>query len=174
MTTRFKCCLLILAALMVAVLALVEVVFHPRVCVHGERHLVGPGEEAIKLLLWGEPLREIQKAVAESGKRVDDIHWMDESLLCWAADQERLDVAEWLLRKGANPNGIEHGESPLAAAIVRNNVPMLKLLLKWGADPDLRLPIGITPRSMAESEGNPEIIAALPPSKKGAAITGHR
>ncbi len=167
--------LLIATILLIAALTALQALFGPRLSVHVGRqaHFVGPDDAAVSLLLSGAPLAEIQKAVAGSGKGVDDIQWMGQSLLCWAADKKRIDVAEWLLANGANPNGIEHGEAPLVSAIENNDVPMVKLLLKWGADPDLRIPIGetgidMTPRWIA-SRSHPEITAALPRSTKAAA-----
>ena len=39
-----------------------------------------------------------------------------ESALHFFATEKRADVARWLLSKGANPNGIATGDSPLHAA----------------------------------------------------------
>ena len=124
------------------------------------------GEKAITLLLRGRPLEEIQKAVAESGKSVDGIPWLDGSLLYWAALDTRMDVAEWLLAKGVNPTGTNPSMQPLAAAIAEQDLPMVKFLVKSAADPDLWPKGGISPRELAYEIRNREILAALPPSKE--------
>jgi len=130
--------------------------------IHRETSLVGPEDNAISQLDNGQ-LTEIQRSVAISGKKVDEIFWMGGSLLYWAASRKRIDVAEWLLAEGADPNGIHLGMTPLCAAISSESVAMVKLLVKFGADPDLGPASGITPRGVAKWAGNAEIIAALVP-----------
>jgi len=154
-----------LLVLAVALLATVAV-FRPRITVQRETSLVGPEDNAISLLRNGAQLTEIQKSVENSGKNVDEISWMVGSLLYWAADDERIDVAEWLLNEGTNPNGIRPSMTPLRPAILNEDIAMVKLLVKFGADPDLDPGSGVTPRVLAESDGNAEIIAALPPPAK--------
>ena len=138
--------------LLVGALILVVLLFHSGFEVRVTQTLVGPPEEkAVTLLDRRRPLEEIQKAVAESGKGVDDIRSWGSLLYC-AADNQRMDVAEWLLAKGANPNGIDPAHSrsprgshwsdtgvPLEAAIHRRDLPMARLLLKIGGGPQWRL-----------------------------------
>ena len=84
------------------------------------------------------------------------------------------------LAQGANPNGIEvdlaaiehHPPLPLSLAIARQDLRMVKSLLKSGADPDLCVKGDVSPRNLAKQLGNREIIAALPPSKKKTGMTG--
>ena len=189
--------LFIAVILLIGILVGLEVLFHPRLEVHREIKLVGPPiDKAVTLMDQGRPLEEIQKAVAESGKGVDDIRGFSGAMLYCAAEKKRMDVAEWLLAQGANPNGIgvplyaailEHNlpmmklllksgadpnlcgagnVSPLDAAILDKDVPIVKLLVEVGADPDLCSPGHVSPRRLAEVEGNREIINALPPRKK--------
>ena len=195
--------LFIAFAVLMGLLVCVEVLFHPRIGIHHTIEGVGPPiDKAVHLLNDGRPLQEIQKAVKESGKKVDDIRGFSGAMLYCAAQAKRLDVAEWLLAKGANPNGIgvpikaavqEHdlpmiklllksgadpnlygagNVSPLDAAILHQDVPIVKLLVEAGADPDLCSPGHISPRRMAEMDGNREIINALPPSKKKTGVKG--
>ncbi len=47
------------------------------------------------------------------------------------------DVVELLLRNGADPNAQEEGgTTPLHYAVFGNNVGIVRLLMKWGADPN--------------------------------------
>jgi hypothetical protein len=163
--TNRKSLLFVGVLLLVVVIFGVEATLHPRVVVRVERTLVRPDEKAIQMLSEERPLDEIKKAMKESGKGVDDISWWGGSLLYWAVDKERLDVAEWLLGDGANPNGIDASMPPLGAAITRRNPTAVKLLVKWNADPDLAPASGVTPRGIAECNGDPEVLAALPSAK---------
>ena len=153
--------LLWVVALLVIVTFTIEVVFSPRVRVRVERTLVGPDNEVIKMLSRPSSLEEIKKAIEQSGQHVDDISWRGGSLLYHAARKQRIDVAEWLLSSGANPNGIDPAMTPLETAIARNDASMVRLLVKSGTDPDLRLPDGMTARFTAEVLGDPEVMAAL-------------
>ena len=175
--------LLIAFIVLVGVLVSVEVLFHPLGIFHVFRMdtYFDSRPKAIMLLLEGWPLEEIQKAVAESGKGVDRISWLSGSLLYWAAGYKRMDVAQWLLDQGANPNGIaveqrrsisDYPRLPLKVAIEKHDLPIVKLLLKAGADPDLRPVDQKSPREYADSLGDREIIAALPPSKQETGMEG--
>lgn len=134
---------------------------YPTIDVQVEHRLSGPDHESIHLLLQGATLEDIQTSVTRSGIPVDSIAWNGRSLLYYAAREQRLDIVEWLLEAGANPDGIDSGLTPLSAAINRGNLPLVKLLISAGANPDLRSPLGITPRMLAKTEGNPAIIEAL-------------
>ncbi len=124
--------------------------------------LVGPNDNAMELLLTGATLNEIQTAVKRSGKEVDDIRYLDGTLLFYAVNEGRMDVTEWLLSEDANPNGtnISYGGVPLIAAIVEHNVEIAARLLAAGADPDLRMG-GDTPRQYARHKGASAILAAM-------------
>jgi hypothetical protein len=159
----------IVCTLLAGLFVMALLVLQPRIDIQYEQKLVGPEERAIQLLSEGRPLQEIKNAVQASGKAVDEISWWDGSLLYWAVDKKRLDVAEWLLAEGASPNGTHPSEAPLRAAIVREHVPMVELLIKAGADPDLPAqagPVSTTPRDLAEAGGNPDVMAALPKRTK--------
>lgn len=156
----------VVGGLLVLVTVGIELLFQPRIAFHSEQKLVRADEPAVELLNEARPLEEIKQEIQKSGKHVDAISWLEGSLLYWAAKKRRLDVAQWLLSKGANPNGIDLGMPPLQPAIVNQDLAMVKLLLMSSADPDLGPASGVTPRGIAKSVGNPEIIAALPPVRK--------
>jgi len=59
-----------------------------------------------------------------------------ETLLYRAVAMDSFNLAKILLEKyGADPNGA--GGNILWIAMVRGNIPMIKLLLEYGADPDM-------------------------------------
>lgn len=137
-------------------------VFRPRITIQHETSLVGAEDEVIHLLSRDASLTEIQRSVETSGKTVDEISFMGGSLLYWAAEEGRLDVAEWLLaEEGADPNGIHPAWQPLRVAVLGDDVAMVKLLVKFGADPDIDSGSGLTPRTIAKNGNHAEIIVAL-------------
>jgi len=53
------------------------------------------------------------------------------------------------------------GATPLAWAVVRNNLPVVKMLLAAGADPNLVDVDGVGPLGLAVADNNPEIVRLL-------------
>ena len=158
-TTSLAAILIIAAGLAVAVGV---VYFRPSISFNVERKLVGPEDDQVWALLRNEaPLEDIKQAVQNSGKHVDQLVWIGGSFLSNAVHEDRKDLVVWLLEQGANPNGVEPGTAPLVMAICNEDVSMVQLLLKHGADPDLDMGDSMTPRSIAISRGKEEVIYAL-------------
>lgn len=150
----------ILASVLLAALALLFLLtlLLVRVTVTTTRTLVGP-EGAMALLEQGAPLDEIADAAIRSGESVDDIQYFGGTLLIRAVDKRRLDVVGWALSRGANPNGVSASVIPLEHAIRKNEPEMVGMLLAKGADPDRDIGYGLTPRKLAQIEGNTQILA---------------
>jgi ankyrin repeat protein len=131
--------------------------------------LTGPPHDPVIDLVknWGSP-QEIEAALAASGRDVNEVVQMGESLLMMAVMKEREDVAAWLLEKGANPNGAHPAFAPLAYAVKFESANLVKLLLEYGADPDLDVGDGITPRWIAARRAGNEEIRALMEGAPGA------
>jgi ankyrin repeat protein len=75
-----------------------------------------------------------------------------------------LEAAEYLVRVGASVNTSSRNPlnaTPLQSATAANIVPIVKMLLKNGANPNVREGAGFTPLHTAANNGNPEIIQAL-------------
>ncbi len=153
----------ILLGVFVVVLVTGMLFFRPRIRVSVTHELIGPNDpEVWNLLDSHAPLEEIQKAVKTTGKHVDQIERLGGSLLSNAVSKKRQDLAIWLLDQGANPNGTHPGSTPLERAIGNEDADMVKLLLKHGADPDLEMGGGLTPRWIAiNSVKNKQIIEIL-------------
>lgn len=132
--------------------------FRPSIEYREESHLVGQEyTETWRLLDNKAGLTEIQRAVADSGKNVDDIFWNHGTLLANATTAGRTDVVAWLLEVGAQPDGAS-GSIPLARAVRGGRVEIARLLILHGANPDLDIGDGLTPRSLATLRKDKEMI----------------
>jgi len=149
MAQKYKLILISVFMILLIGWIIAEIVFSPRVNIHVETHLVDAGDKVFGLLDH-QPLEEIKKAVESSGKGVDEATMYSGTYLYWAASAKRIDVAKWLLEKGANPNGVDPAMTPLRAAVMKNDLLMVKLLVQAGANPDIDPGDGLTPRRMAE------------------------
>ena len=75
-----------------------------------------------------------------------------------------LDVAEYLIKAGApinSPSRNELGAAPLQSAAAAGQVKIAELLLKSGADPNIREQGGYTPLHAAAQNGDLEMIRTL-------------
>lgn len=87
-----------------------------------------------------------------------------------AVVKNQYDIAELLLKNGANPNiYYSRGISPLIDAVLKHNLDMVKLLIKYKADLDQTDGYGQTPLIFASKEGNLKIVKIL--VENGANIT---
>jgi Ankyrin repeats (3 copies)/ATP synthase alpha/beta family, nucleotide-binding domain/Ankyrin repeat len=86
---------------------------------------------------------------------------LDYTPLLFAANYGQRDLAEVLLRHGANPNVHLRGETPLGRAVLMHDDAMLDLLLHAGADPSAVLLNGLTPLHRAAMRGHAAIARRL-------------
>jgi ankyrin repeat protein len=76
----------------------------------------------------------------------------------------RLEAAEYLVRAGAqvnNPSNNELSVTPLQSAAAGNHASIVRMLLKNGANPNVRERNGFSPLHAAAENGNTEIIHLL-------------
>jgi len=78
-----------------------------------------------------------------------------------AARQRKDKVAALLLELGADPNLAADGTTPLVAAVTRDSVPTIEVLLKNGADIEEPGPEGYRPLAMAIGDSRYEAAKAL-------------
>ena len=96
-------------------------------------------------------------------------HWEDPGILSGAALHGHEVVVQLLLARGADPNGEEAGMGgekgvrPLGRAVLGWHLGLAKLLLKYGADPNLRPTMDENTSSSPgaeENQGNPPLTVA--------------
>jgi ankyrin repeat protein len=89
------------------------------------------------------------------------VYGRSETALHFYATENRADVVRWLLSKGAKPNGIATGDSPLQAAAQLGHVDVCRALIQAGSDLNLQDDLGETPLHKASRGGYLEVITAL-------------
>ncbi|MBN1764792.1 MAG: ankyrin repeat domain-containing protein [Sedimentisphaerales bacterium] len=95
----------------------------------------------------------------------DLICYDDMTLLHVATSTNRVDMAEILIKYGADVNArAEYNITPLYIAAYSNNVEMVKLLLKYNADPTIKNKHGRGPKEVTSSD---EICKLLSDSNHG-------
>jgi hypothetical protein len=120
------------------------------------------------------PLSELQEAIKkgdifkiqkllDSGVSVnargDDNDWTP---LMLAIEYDKVNVAEFLIHKGANVNlGRKKGWTPLIMASVSGDLDFVKFLIRAGADINLGESDGQTPLKYASCQGHYDVVAYL-------------
>jgi len=119
--------------------------------------------------LLGLALRSKHQAVAEllveNGAALD-LQSEDRgySALMDAAATGSLAMVEYLLKRGANPNlASKDSQTALVIAVGRNDVPLCRKLLDYGADPKTADKLGFSARKYAELFHNPEMVRLFAP-----------
>ena len=85
------------------------------------------------------------------------------TLLYLAVSEECLEIARILIEAGANPNLCDEdsSDSPLIYAVRKQNIKLVELLIKSGANINYRNTCGDTAVSIAQSIGNTQIVSIL-------------
>ncbi|HEX8225086.1 MAG TPA: ankyrin repeat domain-containing protein [Allosphingosinicella sp.] len=102
----------------------------------------------------------------EAGVDLDNQDSDGRTALHYAAIFANLRVAEQICLSGGNPNRVDrHGNNALWSACIEDHEPyaMVKLLVRYGADPDQVNKVGRSPVGFAKLTGNELLAAALEP-----------
>lgn len=98
----------------------------------GSMSVHGQGEEPVSAGMDDAVLeRDVQgvRALIDAGAEVDD-----PALLSFAALMGRLETAQFLLEKGADPNVVTVSGTPVGMAAMRGHIDVLRVLLEGGGD----------------------------------------
>jgi len=112
--------------------------------------LIGPKNPVVNMITNHAPLQKIKDELNKNPKAINTYSYMHETMLAFAADDDRTNIVELLLSMGADPNGRIGGNTkkphtpPLYYAVQNNNLHMIRILLEAGADPAERNKYGMT------------------------------
>ena len=103
------------------------------------------------------------RLLVAAGANVNDQDAWGISVVTLAAHSGFLDLVEFLLEKGADPNKSAAGFTALHEAIMRRDEPLVRTLLAHGADPQARLQTWTpTRRQSSDFHFEPELVGATP------------
>jgi ankyrin repeat protein len=103
------------------------------------------------------------RLLVDAGANVNDQDAWGISAVTLAAHSGYLELVEFLLDKGADPNKSEAGFTALHEAIMRRDEPLVRTLLAHGADPHARLQTWTpTRRQSSDLHFEPELVGATP------------
>ncbi len=107
-----------------------------------------------------EPSLKVAQVLVDWPKTdVNILNAKDESVLMLAALKGHVQIAEQLVKRGADVN--KTGWAPLHYAASAGNVPIIALLIENSAYIDAESPNGTTPLMMAAMYGTPEAVKLL-------------
>jgi ankyrin repeat protein len=106
---------------------------------------------------------ESAKLLVSAGANVNDVDARGVSAMVLAAHSGFVDLVEFLLEKGADPNAAGAGFAALHEAIMRRDETLVRTLLAHGANPSLPL-LDWTPtrRQASDFHFEPELVGATP------------
>lgn len=106
------------------------------------------------LLSQGAPVNEVSQNASE----LSPLH----SAVAHRQPQVSLEISRALIAAGADVNATQHGGwTPLHAAALHGNLPLVRLLLEAGAKAGVKNETGQTPAALAKTKSHKEVIALL-------------
>jgi uncharacterized protein len=106
---------------------------------------------------------ESAKLLVAAGANVNDQDAWGISVVTLAAHSGFVNLVDFLLDRGADPNRSDAGFAPLHEAIMRRDEPLVRTLLAHGADPHARLQAWTpTRRQSSDLHFEPELVGANP------------
>lgn len=132
------------------------------------------GNDGLKLLFPGagpggwfvpkDTTAEFLDELIAAGFPVDRPSWMGRTNLHFLAMQNRRDVAQLFIERGADINfiSLETGTTPLGVAAEKGHEKTVRILLEMGADPSLPSDRPkLQPRRLAEQRGHQDIVSII-------------
>lgn len=116
------------------------------------------GGTCLHYAAWGNYIELANFLISELN---DDVNKKDseKSTPLHAAAHGSYEVAEMLIKKGADVNSIDtEGNTPMHYAIFRRQVDIVKLLLSFGAEADIKANDGKSALDMAEEQDDEMMI----------------
>ena len=105
--------------------------------------------------------RKVKKPVSVVFHVTNNHMWLGNSLLMLAAYSGHADLTTTLLAKGADPNRVnDNGQSPLAGAVFKSELEVIRRLIAGGANPRLGTPTAIQTARIFKREDVLEILGA--------------
>ncbi len=106
---------------------------------------------------------EIARILIDRGAKIDALDHSHRTALLFAATGPFPETVKLLLDNKSNPNVVDNGEhfSPLMHAAAEGNLDIVKILLEYGADPDLKDVDGDTAESFARQKGHTALVDYL-------------
>lgn len=101
------------------------------------------------------------RALLAKGAKLEIPDFLEITPLGSAAMMGHLDVAAFLIDRGANLEGGGHLGTPLMLAALSGNTEMVRLLIARGAKTDVTRPDRMTPLIMAATAGREDMVAEL-------------
>ena len=108
-----------------------------------------------------ELLLSLRASVNEISRNASELRPLH-SAVAHRQPQVALEISRALIAAGADVNAAQHGGwTPLHAAALHGNLPLVRLLLDAGANPGAKNDTGQTPASLAKTKKHSEVIALL-------------
>jgi ankyrin repeat protein len=110
----------------------------------------------------GDDLATLRRALDKDPALINMREWDDATLLHDSVGQNHLDVAKYLLNRGADANAVTHdGLTALHMAAQNGNIAIIALLLERGANVNPIDSKGWTPMDRAVKWGHPDAAKVL-------------
>ncbi len=117
------------------------------------------GQTGLIIALRQESLRAAEVLISWPKTDLNQLNPKGESALMMAALKDQKDLADKLIKKGADVN--KTGWTPLHYAATHGHLAIMRLLLENSAYIDAESPNGTTPLMMAAMYGTPEAVTLL-------------
>ncbi|XP_023232143.1 ankyrin repeat domain-containing protein 29-like isoform X1 [Centruroides sculpturatus] len=96
----------------------------------------------------------VVRELLEKDAEVDATRLDGATPLFKAAHKGYSEIVELLIKRGASLGLLKNGESALHTAALFDHLPIVKILIAAGADPELKNQDGLTPLELAQEAGN--------------------